>query len=170
MRRPSIFPTTKIRLPCTKEGAHRGALYILSAQSLSKTEGGRMAYGRAPVTTDTDTYWADKPQESRTHKRNLSNGNSVGIDWYHLRTMTARRDIYQKKCLLFSECITAPACSRFKFLFAYLKGVFGDSGQAVVHVAPSTGVHDYFSDLVRFTQLRWPVWLNQAHQRWNSTD
>lgn len=39
MRRPSIFPTTKIKLPYTKEGAQRGALYILRAQSLSKTEG-----------------------------------------------------------------------------------------------------------------------------------
>lgn len=38
MSRPSIFPTTKIRLPYTKQGTHRGAHYTPSIQTHSKTE------------------------------------------------------------------------------------------------------------------------------------
>lgn len=51
-------------------------------------------------------------------------------------------------------------------LLSYLEGVFGDSRQAVVHVASGTGVYYYLSYLICFTQLRWPVWLNDAHQSW----
>lgn len=54
-------------------------------------------------------------------------------------------------------------------LFSYLKGVFGDSRQAVVHVASSTGVDDYLAYLICFTQLRRPVWLHNAHQSWRHT-
>lgn len=49
-------------------------------------------------------------------------------------------------------------------LLSNLKGVFGDSRQAVVHVAPSAGVYYYLSYLICFTQLRRTIWLNNAHQ------
>lgn len=52
---------------------------------------------------------------------------------------------------------------------SYLKGVFGDSRQAVVHVASSTGVYYYLSYLICFTQLRRPVCLYNAHQSWRHT-
>lgn len=54
-------------------------------------------------------------------------------------------------------------------LLSYLKGVFGDSRQPIVHVASSSGVYYYLSYLVCFTQLRRPVRLNNAHQSWRHT-
>lgn len=51
-------------------------------------------------------------------------------------------------------------------LLSCLKGVFGDSRQAVVHVASSTRVDYYLTYLVGFTQLRRSVWPNNAHQSW----
>lgn len=49
---------------------------------------------------------------------------------------------------------------------SYLKGVFCESRQAVVHVASSTRVYYYLSNLIGFTQLRWTVWLDDAHESW----
>lgn len=49
---------------------------------------------------------------------------------------------------------------------SYLKGVFCDSRQAIVHGAPSTRVDYYLSYLICFTQLGRSVRLNDAHQSW----
>lgn len=49
-------------------------------------------------------------------------------------------------------------------LLTHLKGVFSESRQAVVHGASCTGVDNYLSNLIRFTQLRRSIWLHNAHQ------
>lgn len=54
-------------------------------------------------------------------------------------------------------------------LLSYLKGVFGDPRQAVVHVASSTGVDYYLTNLICFTELRRSIWPNSAHQGWRHT-
>lgn len=51
-------------------------------------------------------------------------------------------------------------------LLSYLKGVFSESWKAVVHGASGAGVDYYLSNLICFTQLRRPIWLNYTHQGW----
>lgn len=66
MTRPSIFPTTKIRLPYTKQGTHRGDHYALSVHIDSKTERAGRSIGELKLRQMPycKTYWANKSQES----------------------------------------------------------------------------------------------------------
>lgn len=54
-------------------------------------------------------------------------------------------------------------------LYSNLKGVFGDSRQAVVHGASSTGIDYNLPYLIRFTHLRRPIRLHNAHESWKHT-
>lgn len=97
---------------------------------------------------DSATYWANKSQKSWPHKWNLADGNPIGVDRYHLNTwkhsQRAFISYFKVRLIELSEAGDVT-------LLSYLKSVFSDSRQTVVHVASSARVDDYLPYFICFT-------------------